>query len=105
VTSPSWPFSWPSPPGWGTEIGEAAAIIAASPRRALPQWEIKTYRLEASGLYGEVMLVGGEWYATFIVRARGEGPTSIRQLGCFADRMAAMDAVDQAIDEHQAADS
>jgi hypothetical protein len=50
-------------------------------------------------------LVGGEWYATFIVRGRGETPTSIRQLGCFADRMAAMDAVDQAVDEHQVAEA
>jgi hypothetical protein len=103
MTLPTWPFSWPSPPGWEpTELDEAAAIIAQAPRQPRRLWGIKSYRTQAAGIYGEVMVVDGDWYATVIVRARGLLPSDVRTLGVYGSRGDAMDAVDAVLDEYEA---
>jgi hypothetical protein len=109
MTSPSWPFSdWPSSLGWDavandwndTQADEAAAIIAASPRRAAADWQPVThYELETPHGLGTVRPLGRYWYASIVTdgatRAIGEPYRSDAE---------AMAAVEQAISE-LAADS
>jgi hypothetical protein len=112
MTEPVWPFSWPSPPGWGTELDEAAAIIAASPRAPLRQWTVKTYSTEAPGIYGEATHYAAtpapNWCAVVYIKAQGRrsmGPGSLHSLGWFMTLAEAKAAVDEAVNEHQVAGS
>jgi hypothetical protein len=62
VTAPHWPFSSDS---WGLDIDEAAAILAASPRRAVADWQPVThYELDTPHGLGTVRPLGRYWYAS-----------------------------------------
>jgi hypothetical protein len=97
MTSPTWPFSWPSPDSWGTEIDEAAAIIAASPRRAAAPWRtFPLHRLEVGKVVGRVLLRdirAPSWEANVVIGG------NVRDLGWFSSADEGKAAVEQVIAE------
>lgn len=97
MTTSPWPFSWPSPDSWGAELDEAAAIIAASPRRAAATWQqFPVHKVRVGKVVGRVSLhdIGAPaWEANVLVDG------SIRDLGWFHTAAEGKAAVEQVIGE------